>query len=260
MSFAFSKYHGTGNDFVLLHDFEAEFPLEDADLVRRMCDRHFGIGADGLMVLRPPKKTGTAFHLIYFNANGGVGSLCGNGARCAVSFAKKIGLFKGHALAFDAADGTHEAWIDQEEIRVHMAPTSIPRQEHGGFFIDTGSPHHVRFVDGLATHPVEEEGKSLRYTTYGIAGANINFVERSKEGAWHVRTYERGVEGETLSCGTGVTAVALVLAHLKKVEGHVLVLHTPGGKLKVQWEQEPYGFDRIELMGPAEFVFSGQWK
>ncbi|MEY4865238.1 MAG: hypothetical protein RLZZ114_667, partial [Bacteroidota bacterium] len=212
MAYAFVKYHGTGNDFVLLHDFAAVFPHDDSSLVARMCNRHFGIGADGLMLLRPPVRAGQSFSLLYFNADGKLGSLCGNGSRCAVALAKSLGLFSGHAVSFEAADGERTAFMESNgTVRIRMADASLPQAEHGGYFVDTGSPHWVGLVTDLADYPVVLEGKRIRNEVYGPSGVNANFLEQDRNHRWHLRTYERGVEDETLSCGTGATAAALVL-------------------------------------------------
>jgi diaminopimelate epimerase len=260
MAYAFVKYHGTGNDFVLLHDFSAVFPHQDARLVAQMCNRHFGIGADGLMLLRPPVRAGQSFSLLYFNADGLLGSLCGNGSRCAVAYAKNLGLFSGQAVSFEAADGERTAFLESDgTIRIRMADAGLPQAEHGGYFINTGSPHWVGLVSNLQDYPVVAEGRKIRYNQYGPSGTNVNFLEQDGTGRWHLRTYERGVEDETLSCGTGATAAALVLAYLHKSSDVWTELHTPGGILRVRAQAVPGGFQGIELVGPAEFVFSGTW-
>ncbi|MDP4601722.1 MAG: diaminopimelate epimerase [Schleiferiaceae bacterium] len=260
MAYAFVKYHGTGNDFVLLHDFAAVFPHDDSSLVARMCNRHFGIGADGLMLLRPPVRAGQSFSLLYFNADGKLGSLCGNGSRCAVALAKSLGLFSGHAVSFEAADGERTAFMEANgTVRIRMADASLPQAEHGGYFVDTGSPHWVGLVTDLADYPVVLEGKRIRNEVYGPSGVNANFLEQDRNHRWHLRTYERGVEDETLSCGTGATAAALVLAYLHPSNEAWTELHTQGGLLRVRAQSVRGGFQGIELEGPAELVFSGTW-
>jgi diaminopimelate epimerase len=260
MGYSFVKYHGTGNDFVLLHDFQGLFPEHDTALIAKMCDRHFGIGADGLMLLRPPVGPGQSFTLLYFNADGALGSLCGNGSRCAVAYARALNLFKGHVVAFQAADGERTAFLEEDGlVRIRMADAPYPIPAHGGYFVDTGSPHWVGLVQGLDRLDVRMEGQRIRYEVYGDPGVNANFLEQDDRGNWHIRTYERGVEDETLSCGTGATAAALVLAVLKKTDSSWVSLSTRGGLLRVRAESVPGGFSGIELVGPAERVFEGTW-
>jgi diaminopimelate epimerase len=260
MGYSFVKYHGTGNDFVLLHDFQGLFPEHDTALIAKMCDRHFGIGADGLMLLRPPVGPGQSFTLLYFNADGALGSLCGNGSRCAVAYARALNLFKGHVVAFQAADGERTAFLEEDGlVRIRMADAPYPVPAHGGYFVDTGSPHWVGLVQGLDRLDVRMEGQRIRYEVYGDPGVNANFLEQDDRGNWHIRTYERGVEDETLSCGTGATAAALVLAVLKKTDSSWVSLSTRGGLLRVRAESVPGGFSGIELVGPAERVFEGTW-
>lgn len=260
MGYSFVKYHGTGNDFVLLHDFQGLFPEHDTALIAQMCDRHFGIGADGLMLLRPPVGPGQSFTLLYFNADGALGSLCGNGSRCAVAYARALNLFKGHVVAFQAADGERTAFLEEDGlVRIRMADAPYPVPSHGGYFVDTGSPHWVGLVQGLDRLDVRMEGRRIRYEVYGDPGVNANFLEQDDRGNWHIRTYERGVEDETLSCGTGATAAALVLAVLKKRDSSWVSLSTRGGLLRVRAESVPGGFSGIELVGPAERVFEGTW-
>ncbi len=260
MGYSFVKYHGTGNDFVLLHDFQGLFPEHDTALIAQMCDRHFGIGADGLMLLRPPVGPGQSFTLLYFNADGALGSLCGNGSRCAVAYARALNLFKGHVVAFQAADGERTAFLEEDGlVRIRMADAPYPVPAHGGYFVDTGSPHWVGLVQGLDRLDVRMEGRRIRYEVYADPGVNANFLEQDDRGNWHIRTYERGVEDETLSCGTGATAAALVLAVLKKTDSSWVSLSTRGGLLRVRAESVPGGFSGIELVGPAERVFEGTW-
>jgi diaminopimelate epimerase len=260
MGYSFVKYHGTGNDFVLLHDFQGLFPDKDAALIARMCDRHFGIGADGLMLLRPPVSAGQSFSLLYFNADGALGSLCGNGSRCAAAFARALQLFTGQVVAFQAADGERTAFLEEDgTVRIRMADAELPVPAHGGYFVHTGSPHWVGLVQDLDRLDVRAEGRRIRYEVYGGSGVNANFLEQDDSGHWHIRTYERGVEDETLSCGTGATAAALVLAVLKKTDSPWVTLHTRGGLLRVRVESGPGGFSGIELVGPAERVFEGTW-
>ena len=259
----FHKYHGTGNDFVVIDDRARAFDAADQARIAHLCHRRFGIGADGLMLLR--EKAGYDFEMAYFNADGRPGSMCGNGGRCLVAFARFLGVVADRAR-FLAVDGPHEARVEPDgTVRLKMQDVAAPRpagvgQEHGDEFLDTGSPHHVRFLPaGLAELDVFAAGRALRYgATYGAAGANINFVEIPADPAhlWPVRTYERGVEAETLSCGTGVTAVALAAS--ARGGASPVRLRTPGGELEVAFQQRPGGgFAEVWLSGPAVHVFEG---
>lgn len=257
---SFYKYQGTGNDFVLLDDRNRQFDETNHQLVRFLCDRRRGIGADGLILLRPHQQLD--FEMVYFNADGYVGSLCGNGSRCAVAFAHDLGLID-RATHFQAADGPHEAHIDDEGI-VHLRMQDVLGQqevEEYGVFLDTGSPHLVRFqpASTLAELNVFAEGRAIRYNErFREKGTNVNFVEAPAVAGqpWQVRTYERGVEDETLSCGTGVTAVALAAS--KRGATSPVHLRTPGGDLRVAYEGRPDGsFTNVYLSGPAQRVFSG---
>lgn len=263
MSLTFHKYHGTGNDFVVIDDRARQFDDADSARIAHLCHRRFGIGADGLMLLR--EQAGYDFEMVYFNADGRPSSMCGNGGRCLVAFAKFLGLIETHAH-FLAVDGPHEARIEPDgTVRLHMRDVAAAQaagagQAPGDQFLDTGSPHHVRFLPaGLAELDVFAEGRALRYgEPYGAAGANINFVETPADPAqpWPVRTYERGVEAETLSCGTGVTAVALAAS--ARGAASPVRLRTPGGALGVAFRQRPDGgFTDVWLSGPAVRVFGG---
>lgn len=257
---SFFKYQGTGNDFVLLDDQAQLFDIHNHQLVRFLCDRRRGIGADGLILLRPHQQLD--FEMVYFNADGYVGSLCGNGSRCAVAFAHDLGLID-RTTRFQAADGPHEASIDEEGL-VHLRMQDVLGQqevEEYGIFLDTGSPHLVRFqpASTLAELNVFAEGRAIRYNErFREKGTNVNFVEAPAVPGqpWQVRTYERGVEDETLSCGTGVTAVALAAS--KRGASSPVHLRTPGGDLHVAYEARPDGsFTNVYLSGPAQRVFSG---
>jgi diaminopimelate epimerase len=256
----FFKYQGTGNDFVMIDDRARAFPADDHALVHRLCDRRRGIGADGLILLRTHSEYD--FEMVYFNADGHLGSMCGNGGRCTVAFAKQLGVIEEKAY-FLAADGPHEASIDAAGlVRLRMIDVAGHEPMANDVFLNTGSPHVVRFLakGSLAGHDVYNEGRAVRYSEHFNArgGTNVNFVE-APTGAgqpWQVRTYERGVEDETFSCGTGVTAVALAAARRGAISP--VPLRTIGGDLAVSFEQQPDGsFTNVYLSGPAEFVFEG---
>lgn len=253
MEIKFFKYQGTGNDFVMIDDRACLFPETDLNLVKKLCDRKFGIGADGLILIR--KVEGYDFEMIYFNADGSQ-SMCGNGARCAVAFSAFLGIVtdKAHFLAID---GPHHAKLHGEIIELEMSPVSGISAAGGDYFVDTGSPHHVRFVEEVKTYPVHKEGEQVRYSdSYSPKGTNVNFVERVNVNEIFVRTYERGVEAETLSCGTGVTASALVFGQQNDL--NEVNIKTLGGNLSVKFNPgNDGGFDHVRLIGPAEKVFQG---
>jgi diaminopimelate epimerase len=256
----FFKYQGTGNDFVMIDDRSLAFPATDHALVARLCDRRRGIGADGLILLR--NCPGYDFEMVYYNADGFVGSMCGNGGRCTVAFARQLGVIQDRAH-FLAADGPHEASVDADgTVRLRMIDVAGQQELADGIFLNTGSPHIVRFLPAstLAGHDVYGQGRAVRYGDYFGAkgGTNVNFVEepQSPGQPWQVRTYERGVEDETYSCGTGVTAVALAAAQRGALSP--VPLRTIGGELSVSFRAQPDGsFTDVYLNGPAEFVFAG---
>lgn len=223
--------------------------------VKKLCDRRFGIGADGLMLLN--KKEGYDFEMVYFNSDGKPSSMCGNGGRCLVRFAYDIGIKK-FSYSFIATDGPHEAEIDNKIVRLKMKDVSDVDLHSTYAILDTGSPHYVKFSTDVRAIDVYEKGREIRYSrAFEEKGINVNFVEHMDDDDIFVRTYERGVEDETLSCGTGVTASALVSSHNDKGFNHVKVL-TPGGKLSVEFNKvDKTNFTDIWLCGPAVFVFKG---
>jgi diaminopimelate epimerase len=259
MKIRFYKYQGTGNDFIILDNLNGEVFLRKDDIAF-LCNRHFGIGADGLMQLE--KKAGYDYYLKYYNSDGNESSMCGNGGRCSAAFAYSLGII-GSTAKFDAADGEHVAEILQAigsecEVRLSMKDTRLGREFSDGYFIDTGSPHFVKFVKDLKSINVVEEGKRLRFDPrFAPAGTNVDFAETIR-GRISVRTYERGVEKETLSCGTGVTASALVAACLSHANKGTAVIDTPGGSLKVHFTRNGDCFTDVCLEGPAVNVFSGE--
>ncbi|MEY4461133.1 MAG: hypothetical protein RL429_1122 [Bacteroidota bacterium] len=250
----FVKYHGSGNDFVVVRgSFEASWP---AILVAELCHRRYGVGADGFMVVG--SSAGVDFRVDYYNADGHLGSLCGNGSRCAVDFARAEGLFAGSECRFMAADGLHRAtWHGDGRVSVAFADAPNPVAQHGGWFVDTGSPHHVALTEALERVDAVAEGRALRYGVYAPQGANINWLELRGTGC-AVRTYERGVEDETLSCGTGAVAAALV-AHRQFGMPSPVQLEAPGGLLEVAFSARAEGFTDVVLTGPVARVFDGVW-
>lgn len=258
MRLSFWKYQGTGNDFILLDDRKGDLVLGREE-VARLCDRHFGIGADGLMLLQAPQQAGSDFRMVYFNADGGLSTFCGNGGRCIAAFARSLGLGENRRLRFEAADGLHEAEAEGEYIRLKMNPVRGFRNfGEDAAWLDSGSPHLVCFVEGLASFPVVEEGRKRRHLPdfQSIGGTNVNFVEEIAPGRLFVRTYERGVEDETLSCGTGVTASAWAWRSRSSMELPSISVMTLGGELKVEFVAAA-GQEEIWLAGPAQPVFEG---
>lgn len=255
MKFEFYKYQGTGNDFVVMDNRRDIFPKNNTKLVAGLCDRRFGIGADGLLLLENDTKSD--FKMVYFNADGAPGSMCGNGGRCLVAFAHHLGLI-GTQTNFTAVDGPHRAFVEGGEVKLLMGDVAEVHQKKNHSFLDTGSPHHVQLVESLEDFDVQREGRRLRYGLYGRTGSNINFVEAREGGGFSVRTYERGVEAETLSCGTGVTAVALAMHHLGKVQTSPVTIGTRGGELSVGFELDRGRYTNIYLIGAATPVFKGE--
>jgi diaminopimelate epimerase len=257
MKMHFYKYQGTGNDFVMIDNRHDTFPKNDTKLVERLCDRKFGIGADGLILLE--KHPSLDFKMVYYNSDGNESSMCGNGGRCLVAFAKQMKVIDDKAT-FEAIDGLHFATIDDNGIvSLQMTDVSDVKVEDNYAFLNTGSPHHVTLVNDLANFDVKNEGAKIRYSDlYGKTGSNINFVKQLEKDIFVVRTYERGVEDETLSCGTGVTAVALAMFKTGRTNIKEVDLHVEGGKLKVKFDVENDKFTNVFLIGPATFVFNGK--
>ncbi len=254
MEFPFCKYQATGNDFILADNRSGRFQLSQQQ-VQQLCDRHFGIGADGLMLLEPHPTVD--FKLLYYNSDG-TQSLCGNGSRAAVDFAKRLGLIPQTTTRFEAYDGVHEATVlTNGWVRLKMNDVSAVRPWGDGQFIHTGSPHVLQWVTNIRAYAVVEVGTTIRHhADFAPGGTNVNFLEPQPDGSLFVRTFERGVEAETLSCGTGVTAAALA-ATAKGFQSPVRI-QTKGGELQVEFKIGQGGtFSEIFLIGPAKMVFQG---
>ncbi len=252
----FHKYQGTGNDFVIVDDRDLSFnDYYSNDDVRRFCDRKFGIGADGLILLQP--SSDADFHMQYFNSDGNESSMCGNGGRCIVAFAKRMGLFESSTI-FTAIDGLHDAEIQEGWVKLKMQDVHEITSYKDDFVLDTGSPHYVQYRDDINHMDVYEDGKSIRNSSDFIKeGINVNFISFEKN-ELYVVTYERGVEDETLSCGTGVTAAALVHAQNSELKENQISIKTKGGNLEVHSvKNDQGGYSDIWLCGPATFVFEG---
>lgn len=254
MILQFFKYQGTGNDFVMIDNRQETFPKNNIELITKLCDRRFGIGGDGLILLENDNMSD--FKMDYYNADASQ-SMCGNGGRCAVAFAKYLGIIE-RETTFNAIDGLHFATIEGDIINLKMNDVEEIREKPLYSFLDTGSPHHVQMVESLDKFNVQKEGAKLRYGLYGETGSNINFVEQSDKGVFDVRTYERGVEDETLSCGTGVTAVAIAMHKLGKTESNCIKINTSGGNLTISFEQQNGSYTDIFLKGPAKQVYKGE--
>lgn len=257
MELPFYKYQGTGNDFVMIDNREGFFPKDNVELVTFLCDRKFGIGADGLILLE--QCDNADFGMAYYNSDGNESTMCGNGGRCLVAFAKALGIVGEKAL-FNAVDGMHHATIVDDQVSLQMRDVTAIAEKQKAVFLDTGSPHHVQLVPRLKDIDVVKEGAKLRYGIYGEKGCNINFVNQISHTMFEVRTYERGVENETLSCGTGVTAVAIAMHYLGKTKERNICITTLGGNLAVAFECDGTDYTEVYLKGPAKFVFKGKIK
>lgn len=258
MTLQFHKYQGTGNDFILVDNRQGQYNSLSPEQIHHLCDRRFGIGADGLMLLN--EKSGFDFEMKYFNSDGKEGSMCGNGGRCIVKFAYQLGIHR-ELYRFLAVDGVHEAEIDMDGIvSLKMKDVKSIRKFHSDFILDTGSPHYIKMVSDVMDYEVFKKGYEIRHSKeFEEEGINVNFVEQLSEAdKIIVRTFERGVEDETYSCGTGVTAAALVCYHNENGFNDVEV-KTIGGKLSVEFERlDDNRYENIWLCGPAEKVFEGQ--
>ncbi|MDI5886381.1 MULTISPECIES: diaminopimelate epimerase [Flavobacterium] len=256
MQLEFYKYQGTGNDFVMIDNRSEFFPKENTQLIAHLCDRRFGIGGDGLILLENDSETN--FKMVYYNSDGNQSSMCGNGGRCLVAFAKKLNVIQNNTT-FIATDGLHHATIEDDGlVSLQMIDVDEVKVSSDHVFLNTGSPHHVQLVDDLENYNIKENGAAIRYgDLYGKAGSNINFVKQIDDTTFSLRTYERGVEDETLSCGTGATAVAIAMNVLGKTDASSIDLNVEGGKLVVSFDKKEGHFTDVFLKGPAEFVFKG---
>lgn len=257
MDIQFHKYQGAGNDFILIdHRTDASKNIDNST-VKQLCDRRFGIGADGLMLLL--NHADFDFEMVYYNADGNLGSMCGNGGRCIVAFAKHLGIIDREAN-FLAVDGPHYAKISESGTWVDLQMINVNQIERDGnaYVLNTGSPHYVVEVANLKQLDVYAKGKEIRNNeTYKEKGINVNFVEDRGDHLF-VRTFERGVEDETYACGTGATAVALAMAKHLHQTGHIeTAIEVLGGKLNIKFDYNGKEFNNIFLCGPAEKVFEG---
>ncbi len=257
MTLQFSKYEGTGNDFILIDDRKLQFPINE-ELISRLCDRHFGIGADGIILLQ--RSEGYDFGMNYFNSDGSQATFCGNGGRCITAFAHQLAI-TGSTCRFMAADGIHHAQITENNgsvmiVELGMQNPEIYNQDNNTYYLNTGTYHVVKFVDNPDNIDLIEEGRELRFDSrYEPHGTNVNFARLLKK-ELYVRTYEKGVENETLSCGTGVTASAIAAS--LKYGGNAFYVNTAGGRLFVSFTRNGDTFNTVKLSGPAKLVFAGE--
>jgi diaminopimelate epimerase len=254
----FYKYQGAGNDFILIDNRTDAVKNIDKQTVAKICDRRFGIGGDGLMLLE--NEPGFDFKMVYYNADGNEGSMCGNGGRCIVAFAKHLGIIT-DMTKFLATDGVHHAKISEAGnwVSLQMIDVADINNDGEAYVLNTGSPHYVKLTAGLETKDVYNEGYAIRNNdTYKQEGINVNFVEKRGDG-YFVRTFERGVENETYACGTGVTAVALAMAKHDNQTGTITTpIKVLGGDLNIRFDYDGETFSNIFLEGPAELVFEGE--
>ena len=252
MNLNFYKYQGTGNDFVMIDNRTKNFPKENIKIISHLADRHFGVGADGIILIENDDQFD--FKMIYFNADGSE-TFCGNGGRCAVAFAKYLKIIDTETT-FIAFDGEHFAAIKNGIISLKMIDVDEIKVSEKSVFLYTGTQHHVELVDDLNEYPVFEKGREIR-NSYKEPGSNVNFVQQIDESTFRVRTYEKGVEDETLACGTGVTAVAIAMHKTNKTNSNLISLPVEGGFLEVSFTAENGVYKNVYLKGPAEFVFNG---
>ncbi len=257
MLISFYKFHGTGNDFIIINKIKSQNIDLNTDIIKQLCNRNFGIGADGLMTMLPSNNYD--FEMKYYNSDGKEGSMCGNGGRCIVAYAKMVNIIK-DKTTFLASDGVHKAIIDENNIvKLKMIDVIEIKKYDDGYFLDTGSPHFVQFTNNLDNINIEKTGKDLRFDKrFAPSGTNVNFAE-IKNDYILFKTYERGVEKETLSCGTG--AVATALASVVQYENipKSVNLQAKGGKLNIYFSKtEQNSFANIWLEGETKFVFNGE--
>lgn len=257
MPSTFYKYQGTGNDFILIDNRELSFQKSTSE-IEKLCHRRFGIGADGLILLQ--NEEGYDFRMVYYNADGNEGSMCGNGGRCIVKFAYDLGIIA-ESTTFIATDGPHQATVSGDIVKLKMSDVSEITEFNNDSYLNTGSPHFIKEVDDITNYDVKNKGREIRYSEYweSRGGVNVNFLSYLSENEIYVRTYERGVEDETYSCGTGVTAAA-IHSVLRGGLNMPIYIQTLGGNLSVSFEALPSQSTIINvyLSGPAQRVFTGK--
>ncbi len=253
MKINFTKYEGNGNDFIIIDDRKEEFSEDNVLMISKLCDRKFGIGADGLILLRKHKVYD--FQMIYFNSDGNESSMCGNGGRCLVSYALQLDIDL-KTNSFLAIDGVHKFKVVDNEVYLKMNDVKDIVVKNGYNFLNTGSPHVVQIVENVDEINVYEQGKKIRNQFQEMNGVNVNFVSFNND-IIKCRTFERGVENETLSCGTGVVAVALYIFKKKKISDNKIIVSTKGGSLSVSFKNDGNSFREIWLKGDINKIFDG---
>ena len=257
MKIKFQKYQGTGNDFIIINNELLNFPQKNHELISRLCDRKLGIGSDGLILITPSESLD--YEMVYFNSDGNLGSMCGNGARCSVKFAQNNNLIKNQAI-FNAFDGNHSATIIDNHVFLSMKDVMDIKPFRKDVILNTGSPHYIQIIEELDSFDVFKQGKKIRNSSeFKKEGINVNFVKIISDSEFYVRTFERGVENETLSCGTGVTAVALAMYYSGITKLKNLKINTNGGVLNVGFKPTDFGFEKIILSGNVELVYKGEF-
>ena len=252
----FYKYQGTGNDFVIIDNRNGSFDKTNVEFIAKLCNRRYGIGADGLILLED--HADYDFKMVYYNADGNESSMCGNGGRCITHFAQFLKIIQNKAT-FEAIDGVHHALIKGNKVKLQMQDVSELKKYDDAIILDTGSPHYVCMQPIVNALDVNKKGAAIRYNkSFVKEGINVNFVEKINSDEFSVRTYERGVEGETLSCGTGVTATAIAMNYIGETEKNLITLQTQGGSLSVSFDRFKDSYQNIWLIGPAHQVYKGE--
>ena len=263
-TFSFVKYHGAGNDFICIDDRDLAFaPFETQAQIEKLCQRHLGVGADGLILLRNDEEH--QLRMVYYNSDGAPSSFCGNGSRCFIHFAHQVGLLKiGESLRFVAADGVHFGKLQSEglvEVSMNIS-AELKKLSRDEDFVDTGSPHFIKWMEVLPEGEIVSSAKEIRYgpAFAKTGGVNVNYVSVQPDDSLTIRTYERGVENETLACGTGITAAAISFAERRGLTHQIQIdIRALGGDLSVRFERTGAGTVRgVRLIGPAKAVFSAQ--
>jgi len=255
MNITFNKYQGAGNDFIIIDNRNGKLNPSDSKLINKLCDRRFGIGADGLILIS--KDSQSDFEMKYFNSDGYIGSMCGNGGRCTAHFALQTGI-AGKKQRFLAFDGIHEAFVEKDNVRLQMSNVNEYKLVDDNYFLNTGSPHYVIFREDIDNIDVYQEGKNIRWSSkFAPGGTNVDFVQVQDKGLY-IRTFERGVEEETLACGTGVTASAIASVLKGHFDTTPVNVSARGGDLKVEFRIDNNEIKNVWLTGPATFVFEGR--
>ena len=256
MIIEFYKYQGTGNDFIIIDDRKNVFNEKDNNLISALCERKMGIGADGLILLRNDPKYD--FNMIYFNSDGNESTMCGNGGRCIISLAQSLNIINERTL-FNAIDGMHKGIILDKVIKIKMNDVSKIQKIDNGVMINTGSPHYIELVDDIEKIDLEKRGKEINSSRFFIKdGVNVNFVQANQD--IYMRTYERGVNSETLSCGTGAVAASIALHNMNLIKDNTIQINTRGGSLEVSFDLDNCNYHNVWLSGEVNLVYVGEFE